>query len=151
MRSIFVSHAGGKNETEFARLGLLRKGCKSKPLPVPDESPPKVVRTQPARRSPRVPLNIRVKVIFTEPVSAPTVTSQTVRLLLNGQPVPASVSLSVDALQAEVIPDQPLQAATAYVISVTTGVLDLAGDPLEQEFQTDMTTAPLPLPGRLRA
>lgn len=116
---------------------------------VPEESPPRVVRTEPARRSPRVPLNIRVKVIFTEPVSAATVTSQTVRLLLNGQPVPATVSLSVDALQVELIPDQPLQPATTYVISVTTGVHDLAGDPLEQEFVSDMTTAPPALPGTI--
>ena len=107
------------------------------------------MRTHPARRSPRVPLNIRVKVIFTEPVSAPTVTTQTVRLLLDGQSVPATVSLSVDALQAELIPDQPLQPATTYFISVTTGVRDLAGDPLEQEFVTDMTTAPPDLPGTI--
>jgi len=116
---------------------------------VPERIPPRVVRVNPPRGRTRVPLNTRAVIVFTEPVAAQTLTTQTIRLLQNGQPVPATVVLSADGLSVELVPNQPLQHATSYTISITTGVRDLADDALEQEFTSDLTTIAAQLVGEI--
>lgn len=109
---------------------------------VPAERPPRVVRTDPRRGRTRVPLNSIIVITPTEPLDPVTVTAQTVRLMQNGVPVPvaATVSLSSDGLRVELVPKQQLQPRTAYVISVSTAVRDVAGDPFTSEYTSDFTT-----------
>jgi len=116
---------------------------------VPEEAPPRVVRTKPPRGRTRVPLNSIIVIVFTEPIAPKSVTTQTIRLLQNGQPIPATVLRSADGLSIELVPTQPLLHATSYSISITTGVLDLADDALEQEFTSDLTTIAAQLVGEI--
>jgi Tol biopolymer transport system component len=117
--------------------------------PVPDSKPPVVVRTKPPRGRTRVPLNASAVMVFTEPISGGTVTPETIRLLKGGQPLPATFAQSADGLTIELTPDQPLEHATTYTISITTGVRDLAGDALEAEFTSDFTTVAAQLIGEI--
>ncbi len=107
---------------------------------VPDGSPPRVVRTNPPRRRARIPLNASMLVVFTEPITAASATSQNIQLLDGNQPVPISVIRSWDGTSVQIIPDQPLQHSTTYTISVTTGVRDLSGEEFQQPFASEFTT-----------
>jgi len=113
-------------------------------VPVPVESPPRVVRTKPPRGRTRVPLNSVIVITATEPLSPGTVTAQTARVLQNAVPVPATVSLSSDGLRVVLIPEQPLQPVSTYVISVSTAVRDVAGDPFASEYTSSFTTGDPP-------
>ena len=107
---------------------------------VPTRRPPIVVRTGPAKNKTAVPLNVRVFVVFSEPIDAATITSETIKLLLNGQPVDGTVTLSADGLRAEFAPAETLARPRTYTLVITTGALDLAGDPLEQQVEVSFTT-----------
>ena len=105
---------------------------------------PIVIRTGPSRGQRDVSLNSVVILVFSEPINRSTVTGLTVRVLRNGQPVDATISLGTDGIQAEIRPSGPLEAGTAYSIVVTTSIADLAGDHPEREFRSEFQTAATP-------
>jgi hypothetical protein len=109
---------------------------------VPERRPPVIVRTDPPPRRPDVPLNATLLVVFSEPLDPASVSTATVRLLLNGSPVPGSVAL-VDELRLRAVftPDAPLQPGTDYVLSISQGILDLDGDAMPDSYSAAFTTA----------
>ncbi len=107
---------------------------------VPDDNPPRVLRTDPPRPRARIPLNASMMVVFTEPIAAASATSQNIQLLDGNQLVSATVTRSWDGTTVQVKPDQALQPSTTYTISVTTGVRDLSGDEPAQLFSSEFTT-----------
>jgi hypothetical protein len=107
---------------------------------VPDADPPKVVRTSPRRGKTRVPLNSQIGVVFSEPVSPATVNAGTILLLNGTETVPVTVGLDEDGLIVELTPGDPLQAGVTYVVLVTKGVTDRAGDQLAAEYLSEFTT-----------
>ncbi len=110
---------------------------------VPAKKKPRVVRTAPMRYATDVPLSVSIIVVFSEPVDGNTITPETFRLLHDGDPVEGTRQLREDGLGAELIPAEVLQYASNYTIVVTAGVLDLDGNPLEQEVRaTFMTESP---------
>jgi hypothetical protein len=70
------------------------------------------------------------------------VTSSTFTLT-NGGSVSASIGVSPSGLQAVLDPDSALATATTYTVDVTSGVLDLTGDPLVP-FTSSFTTEATP-------
>lgn len=107
---------------------------------VPDRRPPIVVRSSPAPGRTRVPLNSVIVIVFSEPVDPASAASGEIRLELGGSEVPSAVDLSTDGLRAEIIPDAPLEPASAHTVIATMGVLDLAGDALDEPFAAEFTT-----------
>ncbi|MGD2216952.1 MAG: Ig-like domain-containing protein [Gemmatimonadales bacterium] len=108
---------------------------------VPPRKRPRVVRTVPPKGATDVVLSVTVVVVFSEPIDANTSTTETVQLLLDGAPVDGTLELSGDGLRASFTPAAPLQQATVYTLVVTTGLLDLQGDALEEELLATFTTA----------
>ena len=108
---------------------------------VPARKPPIVVRTEPAKKKTTVPLNVRLLVVFSEPIDPATITSETIKLLLDGEPVGGSVTLGVDGLQAEFTPAEVLARQRTYTLVIMTGIADLAGDPLEEQVEVTFTIA----------
>jgi TolB protein len=98
------------------------------------------IRSDPGRGRTSVPLNASVMVVFSEPLNANTVTPATVQLLQGSVQVPAELTVTDDALRLLLVPESLLANSTTYTIVVTTGVSDLAGDPVQSEFRSDFTT-----------
>jgi alpha-tubulin suppressor-like RCC1 family protein len=109
-------------------------------VPVPMKAPPIVVRTYPPKSKKDVPLNLRALVVFSEPMDRQTLTTGTVHLLKDGQPVAGSVVVSPDGTRVEFLPFALLAGTTDYVLEVTTGARDASGDPLAEPISVSFTT-----------
>lgn len=108
---------------------------------VPARKRPRVVRTRPSKDAVGVPLNANIVVVLSEPVDPSTVTLETIRLLHDGVAVAATLTLDAEGLQAELVPDVSLSPQSAYTLDITTGIVDLGGDPLEKAVAVSFTTA----------
>jgi hypothetical protein len=104
-----------------------------------DTTPPTVASTTPAAGASSVSPTTTVTVQFSEPVAPSTVTGSTV--LLKKGPVPVAGTVSVNGSTAVFTPAAPLDPATAYKATVTTGITDLAGNALTMDFTFGFTTA----------
>ncbi|HSE65763.1 MAG TPA: Ig-like domain-containing protein, partial [Gemmatimonadales bacterium] len=109
---------------------------------VPGGKRPTVVRTDPQPGKRDVPLNIQLRVVFSEPVNPATVIGTTLMVAVQGRQVDGDLEVSTDGLQAIFRPAAFLLPQTDYTISVGTGILDLEGDPLEEPVIAGFTTAP---------
>ncbi len=116
---------------------------------VPERNPPVIVRTDPPRGKTRVPLNSRIRIVFSEPVDGATTTPTSVRLLRNGQADVATIELAVDGLSLDLVPDAGLRSSSTYTLVVEPDVLDLLGDNLEEQFSSDFETVPAQLQGEI--
>lgn len=76
-----------------------------------------------------VSVNRKVVVTFSEPVAASSVTDATFTVLLDGTPVDGA--LTVQGNSASFTPAALLAVLTEFDVEVTTGVTDLAGNPLD--------------------
>ncbi len=102
--------------------------------------PPVIVRSDPPPGGTDVPLNTQTVVVFSEPMDPGTVTSQTMQVQLQGQPVAGSVTLSADGLLGEFRPNAAFLPLTGYTLVITTGVADAAGLSLAQQVVVAFTT-----------
>jgi len=107
---------------------------------VPKHRRPRVVRTIPPNGATEVVLSVAVTVVFSEPIDVNSLTTGNVQLHIEGEPVEGTLGSSDDGLRSWFAPDEPLQEGTTYSLVITTGVLDLQGDPLEEEVQGTFTT-----------
>lgn len=108
---------------------------------VPKRRPPTVVRTEPPNGKTDVPLNMRIEVVFSEPIDPATVASA-VQLLEGAQAVTGAATAKSLGLVAEYTPDASLAPLTQYTVMITTGIHDLAGDALEQSVRINFITGP---------
>jgi Tol biopolymer transport system component len=116
---------------------------------VPSRRPPRVVRTNPPKGRTDVPLNTKIVVVLSEPVTRSSVLNGGVRLEHQGQAVPGRVELMSGGLLVEFIPTAPLARGTTYTLRVTRQLRDLSGDLSDVEETVTFTTAttdPPPLP-----
>jgi Tol biopolymer transport system component len=111
---------------------------------VPPRRRPRVVRTRPPKGETDVVINATMILVFSEPMDGSTVTTATVQLLHDGDPVEGSVTLSENGLQGEFVPVERLQLGGDYTLVITGGVLDVDGDPLEEEVRVTFTTESSP-------
>ena len=113
-------------------------------------TPPSVQSIFPADGATGISLSSAVVVTFTEPIDTASATAESVRLLFNGEPLPASLSITPNRRVVVLRPSQLLQSDTAYEVEVTTAIRDLNGRPLTEavtsNFRTADTTPPLPPP-----
>ena len=105
-----------------------------------------VVVVSPSANAVGVSPRITVVASFSRPVNPATVTtgaSGTFYLTGPGNIV-VSGTIGVNGLEAVFTPDSPLQNNTLYTMAVTTGVRDLAGNPLTQQKVWSFTTGATP-------
>ena len=117
---------------------------------VPVSRPPRVVRTKPPRGKTSVPLNVRVAIVFSEPMDSRSLTAQSVRLRDDIETVPGTIVLDSMGLVALFTPSVPLRGGTRYVIAVSSDVVDLDGEGLEEAFSAEFTTDSDALLGAIR-
>lgn len=111
-------------------------------IEVPDAKRPTVVRTDPKSGKRDVPLNIQLRVIFSEPVDPGTVTNSTLVVEEQRSPVDGNIVVSPDGIEVTFLPTAPLLPETEYTIFVGSGILDVDGTPLDQPVTAVFTTAP---------
>ncbi len=115
---------------------------------VPAAAAPSVVRTEPGVGIADAAIDARVRVVFSEPVIAETVTNSLV-ILQNDSLVDGTVEISPDGLSATILPANYLLPATEYVISVGSDVQDADGSGMPEPVTAAFTTARLPFTGTL--
>jgi hypothetical protein len=74
-----------------------------------------------------LPVNLALRIRFSEPISPATVTAQQIQLLAGTVPQPADLLLSADGLSVTVNPRQPLIPGKSYTLSVVAPA-DFAGN-----------------------
>jgi hypothetical protein len=107
---------------------------------VPVMMRPRVVRTSPAPRKRDVSLNVRIQIVFSEPMDPATITSATLVLQRAGSQVEGEINLSANGLQATFQPSADLLAGTEYRLVLRSGIRDLGGSELAASPPVDFTT-----------
>jgi Bacterial Ig-like domain/Right handed beta helix region/FG-GAP repeat len=104
----------------------------------PDTTPPTVQSTAPANNAVDVPVNTVVTVVFSEAMDPATLTTTTFSVKGGGGPVTGTVGFSSNS--ATFTPSANLDSATLYTARISTGAMDLAGNPLEADYTWQFTT-----------
>jgi Tol biopolymer transport system component len=107
-----------------------------------------VVRTEPGAGSGDAPIDVLVRVVFSEPVIRDSVINA-FGVMQNGNLVDGTVQVSPDGLAGTFIPTNYLLPTTRYTISVGSGIQDADGSGMRETVTADFTTAGLPFTGVL--
>jgi methionine-rich copper-binding protein CopC len=111
-----------------------------------DNTPPTAIISGPPRGNSDIEPNAIVQVVFSELMDPTSINSSTILLsnYWSGVAVPGTVTLDSTGSVATLRPTQPLTPGTAYLVTVTTGVKDLAGNPLRSNVTSNFATTPTP-------
>ncbi len=109
--------------------------------PVPDTTAPTVLSVDPAENSTDQGIGRVITVCFSEPMDQTTISTSTFSLASGSVPVAGTITIGTDGACATFTPDLPLEYGSAYTASVTTGVRDLAGNPLQASKVWSFTTS----------
>jgi len=113
---------------------------------VVDSEAPTVASVNPVDNATGIELSQAVSITMNEAIDADSVTTSTVTLSSeNGSNVDASVVLnSTDKIV--ITPSTELEHETKYILTVSTGVKDVAGNALESSYVSNFTTIDAPAP-----
>jgi hypothetical protein len=119
-------------------------GTAPPPPPPGDTTAPTVTATFPAAGATGVDVSANVTGTFSEAMNASTITSATFTLKAGATTVPAAVTYNSTGSVATLNPDAYLAAGTTYTATIrgtSTGVKDVAGNPLASDKTWNFTTA----------
>ena len=105
----------------------------------PDIVAPTVVAMDPPDDATNVPENRPVTATFSERLQAQSITSNTLRVLRAGTPVPGTVRLMPNGVDVVFTPNGLFEDNAQHDVIVA-GARDLAGNPLAEPFQWQFTT-----------
>ncbi|MGB8261074.1 MAG: Ig-like domain-containing protein [Terracidiphilus sp.] len=107
--------------------------------------PPTVISTIPVTtpEDTNVPLNQVVSATFSEAMNPATISSSNFKLMAQGSSTPVSGLVAYAAISKQLVfvPAANLDADTTYTATITTGVQDLAGDPMANNYVWTFKTA----------
>ena len=122
--------------------------------PPGDTIPPTVVGSNPANGATGIAVTSSITATFNEGVQDSTVSTTTFKVQAGTTSIPGTVTLSADGKTAMFDPTSLLAASISYTLTITTGVKDLAGNPMVTAKTWSFTTAapsppppPPPVPG----
>jgi hypothetical protein len=110
-----------------------------------DTTPPTVVSNTPLTGAVGVLTNVQPTATFSEPMALATINASTITLAQGLTPVLGAVSLNLAGTTATFAPTAALATNTLYTGTVTTGVTDLASNPLAVAHTWSFTTALAPI------
>jgi Tol biopolymer transport system component len=110
--------------------------------------PPVIVRTQPEKNRRDVPLNIRIQVVFTEPIDPGSLDENFVlRTAVGGARVAGQLSFADPShTTVEFVPATELAAETEYEVALGAGIRNTQGTPLGETASIPFATVPPPPP-----
>ena len=108
-----------------------------------DTVAPAVASTSPANNATEIPITSPITIIFTElnNMLASSMNSATVSISDGSQTIPASISYDSTAKKVTLTPATGLDYSMTYTVTLTSGVTDLAGNPLSQYIFSFTTQA----------
>lgn len=99
-----------------------------------DNAAPTAVSSAPAAFATNVPINSLIQAAFSEQIQPSTITEATFTLMAGATPVFGAVSYVTSGSAAKFAPSIFLTPNTSYTATITTGVQDLAGNPISRNF-----------------
>lgn len=113
-----------------------------------DQTAPTVLSVSPPSGAVGVSSTTTVAVTFSEAMDASTIngTNVNLRLTSSGALVAGTVSYNTTTHIATFTPSSPLNTPVSYTFTVLAAVKDVAGNPMEGNFQSNFTTADLTPP-----
>jgi hypothetical protein len=111
----------------------------------PDLTPPSVSSVSPSPNATGVSTTVSITAVFSEPLSASSVTASSVYLQSGATSVPATLSYTAGSTNIILTPSSPLSANTVYTVTLKGGtganrILDAAGNALAADFVWNFTT-----------
>ena len=108
----------------------------------PDVEAPKITSTTPENEAGDVSITTVVAAAFDEPMDGDSLTSSTFLLAetVSGNAIAGTVTYDAGFMEGRFDLTVSLSYETAYTATLTTGVTDLAGNPLEAEYSWTFTT-----------
>jgi hypothetical protein len=115
----------------------------------PDSYPPLITSVSPASTATGVSLNATVSAIFNEAINPATINNSTVELrnTVSNALITATVSYNASSHTVTLTPSSAFTNSTSYTAKIkggTSGVKDVAGNPLENDYIWSFTSADLP-------
>jgi hypothetical protein len=107
-----------------------------------DETPPTVISTSPVNGATEVPITSVITITFSETIDSSTFDSTTFTLR-NGESDVAG-TITFDGALVTFTPSANLAYSTTYTATITTGVMDLAGNPMSADYSWTFTTGEAP-------
>jgi len=109
-----------------------------------DTTPPTVIATVPANGAANVAVGTTIGVVFSEQMDRSSIDGNSLKLIVTatGAAVAGFTDYNAANNTGVFAPSAPLSNSTGYTIVVSTGVRDLAGNPLAATFMASFTTAP---------
>lgn len=112
----------------------------------PDDDPPEVYDVIPADGSTQVDVTKPVKVFFSEPMNKSSVESGFLLATDENEPVEGTFSWDLANKELTYTPDFSMSEGTDYIISLSTLVTDLAGNPMEDDASFAFSTVDVAAP-----
>jgi len=105
-----------------------------------DDTPPTVILTSPDTNETNVSINSNVSALLSEALEATTVSTGTFTLVKTSDNTHIAGSVTPSGSSMVFNPDANLDINTTYTATITTGVTDLAGNPLAVNYVWNFTT-----------
>ncbi|MDX2253577.1 MAG: Ig-like domain-containing protein [Nitrospira sp.] len=111
----------------------------------PDTTSPTVTTTTPVDGATNVPIAATIMGTFDEPLAPASVTATTFTLKdgANNQ-IPGNITVNGSTAVFSLLPGSLMNYATNYTATLTTGVKDLAGNPIQSSYTWSFTTMNVP-------
>ncbi|WP_207679005.1 Ig-like domain-containing protein [Desulfonema magnum] len=110
----------------------------------PDTTRPEVVSAGPSNNTEDVSLNTQITAVFSEPMNASGITSETFSVFeSSGNLVEGAINYD-DATMTAIFKPVALNYDTTYVVTIRTDVRDLAGNALKEIYEWSFSTLPEP-------
>ena len=134
--AFYFGMRGAESATEKAAAASATKQASG------EKVPPKVINTMPADGATEVPVTSLVSATFSEPMSSPTINTNTFTVNKADETIPITgiLSLSSDGKTAIFDSTQDFSPNTKYVVAIDIGAEDLAGNTLVSAKQWSFTT-----------
>lgn len=138
---------GKKRAAETAAAPAAAQAPTPVPVPVParDTAAPTVTLAVPFNGNLDVPIHRKMRVAFSEAMDPSTINSKTFIVRQGTTPVTGAV-LAPTGTTGSFTQGSNLLPNTLYTATITTGVKDVAGNPLAADYVWSFTTAPAPEP-----
>lgn len=108
--------------------------------PIADTTPPEVISVVPDVGANDVALSTPITARFDEALAPGTVNAATF-IVSDGESSVGPGAYAVNGENVRFDPDSILEPGTTYTVSLTPGITDLAGNPLDEAFEWEFTTA----------
>ncbi|MFH1137495.1 MAG: Ig-like domain-containing protein [Pseudomonadota bacterium] len=106
----------------------------------PDSEAPWTTVVTPFQGAVEVPLNAVIQAAFNEALSVASINTATFLLRDSNGVIPGTVDYDAETSTAEFTPGAKLNPKTTYTAALTTGITDLSGNALENEYTWTFTT-----------